>query len=158
MSIVRTMATDGNNVHAPDYHAEVTAEKIIGELESSVISVADTAIPETVRASRNLRKAIEGILMSHHQKVHDYEQGKLSEHGLERMDQPLETSELVDEQMLEEIAAAAQGSPFERYFAQQNVRDAILAELHHETRSQMNVHRLVYQRADQLAKRPRIVK
>ncbi len=155
--IIRIMATSGNNVHAPDYHAEITAEKIISSAETAVISVGDTAHPEIVSAGRELRKAIEKLLLPHHQKIHDHEQGQLAEHGLDRLEQPLETKDLVDGQLLEDIVAAARSTPLAALFQRDDVRAAILAELHHEARSQMNVHRLVFQQADRLAKRPRVV-
>src|ERR1700761_6448714 len=91
-NIVRTMYTppdaNGNAVpHPADYHAEITAEKIIGELESSIISIGATAPNETILAGRALRKAIELEIIKHHEKVHSHEQGKLAEHGLARLEQ-----------------------------------------------------------------------
>jgi len=165
-SVIRLMMTDGNNVHAPDYHAEITAEKIIGELESSVISISDTASPDTIRASRSLRKAIEELLTSHHQVVHDHEQAKLAEHGMARAaeavaadaSQEILPDAAAESVLYDRIADAAKGTPFAQMFFRDDVRTAVINELHHETRSQMGVHRAVFHRADQLAKQPRIVK
>src|SRR5579872_117961 len=142
--MVRVMVTDGNNVHAPDYHAEVTAEKIT--------ILGENASPEIVSATRALRKKIENILLAHHQNVHDSEQAALASEGAARHGTPLDSSGLVDVKTVQEIATAAVGTPLEQHFARADVQAAILEELHHETRSQMNVHRLVHARAAELAK------
>jgi hypothetical protein len=139
--MTRVMITNGNNVHAPDYHAEVTAEKII--------SVAETASPETVLAARDLRKKVEVILTSHHQVTHDTEQAALATMGPARYSHPLES--VVDEGVMKQIVAASVGTILEGHFARADVQELILAELHHETRSQMNVHRLVHKEASRLS-------
>lgn len=138
--MARVMTTDRNpdgtlSVHSPDYHAEVTAEKII--------VVGETASDAQVSASRDLRKKVEAILIAHHQDTHDAEVAALAEHGAARYDHDLEAS--VDDAVLKEIVAAARGTVLEAHFARPDVQEAILAELHHETRSQMRVHRTVHQ-------------
>ena len=140
---MRVMITNGNNVHPADYHAEVTADKIV--------VVAETASAEIVQASREFRKKVEAILVAHHSDVHAKEQAALAAQGLARCEQELDSSEHVDEAVVAEIAAAAKGTLLEAHFARADVQGAILDVLHHETRSQMNVHRLVHKRAAELA-------
>jgi len=140
----RVMITDGNNVHPADYHAEVTAEKIV--------TVGETASAETVTASRELRKAIEKILIAHHVGVGEAEQAALAEHGLARCDHPLDASPHVNDEIVAEIVGASVGTILQGHFARPDVQEVIREILHHETRSQMNVHRLVHKEADRLAK------
>lgn len=140
LSVVRVMLTplDANGLpqpHPPDYHAEITAEKLI--------VVAETASPELQRAGRDLRKKVEAILLSHHTKVHDDEQAKLKQYGIGRLDYPLESD--VSDAILHEIVAASRGSILESHFARPDVQEVLMNELHHETRSQMQVHRHVHE-------------
>lgn len=162
---VGVMITNGNNVHPADYHAEVTAGKII--------VVAETASDETKQASRELRKKVEAILVAHHEGVHDHEQAKLAEEGLDRCKgqlarraeidaaiaekrepvmttemHDLDASEHVTDEIIDEIAGAARGTILEGHFANPEVQNVIREILHHETRSQMNVHREVHVQAD----------
>jgi hypothetical protein len=166
--MVRVMITpadkDGNpQPHCPEYHAEITAEKIIGELETSIISIAGTAPGETIAAGRHLRKEIERILVRHHRDAHSHEGEQLEQHGLARSqteDAPDSTECFCqddEQQTLNEIAEAARGTPFEAMFSREDVRAALLAEIHHEIRSQMHVHRTVHVAKDRKARRPRIV-
>jgi len=152
---MRVMVTSGDNVHSPDYHAEITAEKIISAAQTSVISI-DNASPHAV-IGREIRKRIEAALLKHHQAVHDSECVELEIKGIDHCDCDLDSHAHVDEAMLDEIAAAAEGTPLHPYFLRQDVRAGILAELHHETRSQMNVHRQVHRARDRKANRPRAV-
>jgi hypothetical protein len=138
--MTRVMITDRNAngslaVHSPDYHAEVTAEKLI--------VAGEQASAEQLNASRALRKKVEAILVAHHQGAHDAEQAALAQHGAARYAHPLEAD--VDQAVLNEIVAAARGTILEAHFARADVQAAILAELHHETRSQIAVHRAVHQ-------------
>lgn len=142
--MARVMITNGNNVHAPDYHAEVTAEKIT--------LLAETASAETISATRDLRKKFEAILTSHHQGAHDAEQSALKTEGVARYKVELDATPHVNDGLVKQLVAAAVGTPLEAHFAKPEVQAAILSELHHETRSQMNVHRLVHARAAELAK------
>lgn len=139
---MRVMITNGTNVHSPDYHAEITAEKIISAAETSVVSIPDTS--QHARVGREVRKRIEAALIKHHQAVHDHEQGEIAAKGLSHCDCDLDSHPHVDDEMLDEIAAAAEGTLLHQYFLRQDVRAGILAELHHETCSQMNVHRQVH--------------
>ena len=139
---MRVMVTSGTNVHAPDYHAEITAEKIISAAEHSVILIADTSTLAPI--GREVRKRIEAALLKHHQAVHDHECAEIAATGMAHCDCDLDSHPHVDAAMLDEIAAAAEGTPLHQYFLRQDVRDGILAELHHETRSQMHVHRTVH--------------
>lgn len=153
--MVMVMITEGNNVHSPEYHAEVTAAKII--------QIAESASPEKVSAARDLRKKIETILVDHHQDVHDDEQGKMSdEHAVSETAEVddvdtdgnpvkvtvhrIDTAHHTDscENIYREIVRASQGTVLASHFQKQEVREAVLTELHHETRSQMLVHRLVH--------------
>lgn len=165
--MLRTMYTppdaDGNLVpHAPDYHAEITAEKIIGELESSIISVAPTST--NLQAGRDLRKKIERVLTVHHEKVHAHEHAKLEEAGMARaaIDTKVDDSkEILSDSdvsdLLSGIADAAKGTPFEPLFLRDDVRTAITYELHHETRSQMHVHRHVFKDNAGRKNKPKLV-
>jgi hypothetical protein len=145
------MITNGNNFHPADYHAEVTAEKIV--------VVGESASAETVQASRAFRKAVEAILVKHHAVVENIEQAALAEHGATRYDHDLQQCALdaTDDSVLVEIAAASRGTILEAHFHRADVQAAILAELHHETRSQINVHRDVHRKAAILASGPRLV-
>ena len=143
--MTRVMITEGNNFHPADYHAEVTAEKIV--------VVGESASAEIVTASRAFRKAVEAILVKHHGDVETIEQAKLVEIGAARYDHDLQQCALdaTDGAVLTQIVAASRGSVLEAHFARPDVQAAILAELHHETRSQINVHRLVHRRAAEIA-------
>jgi hypothetical protein len=133
------MITNNADHHSPDYHAEITAEKII--------VVAETASAQVVQASRALRKDVERILTQHHQSTHDGEQAALAQHGADRYDHPLladsaETGHtVVDDTIMNHIVAAAHRHGLGGHFDRPDVQAAILCEIHHETRSQMNVHR-----------------
>lgn len=128
------MITDGNNFHAADYHAEITAEKIV---------VVGENVPENITsAARTFRKRVEAILTVHHKAVEDAEQAALAEHGAARYDHPLVAD--VDTSVLTNIVAAAKGTILEAHFARADVQAAVLQELEHETRSQMNIHRMVH--------------
>lgn len=129
--------------HPADYHAEITADKLI--------MVAETAAPELKRAGRDLRKKVEAILLKHHTKVHDDEQAALKEHGLARLEHPLQ-SRHVDSSLLEEIVAASRGTILEEHFARPEVQDVIMNELRHETGSQMAVHRQTHEHRERLKK------
>jgi hypothetical protein len=143
--MARVMITNGNNFHPADYHAEVTAEKIV--------VIGENASPELIQASRAFRKAVEAILVSHHTVVESTEQAALAEHGAARYDHCLHQCALdaTDESVMVEIAAASRGTVLEAHFHRADVQAAILQELHHETRSQMNVHREVHKAAAKLA-------
>jgi hypothetical protein len=132
------MITNGCNFHPADYHAEVTAEKLV--------VVAGTAAPETVTASRAFRKAVEAILVRHHSDVERIEQAALAEHGSARYDHCLHECAVAatDDTILMDIVAASRGTVLEAHFANPAVQEAVLQELHHETRSQMHVHREVH--------------
>lgn len=152
--IVRVMTTplaaDGlPQPHPPDYHAEITAEKII--------VVAETATQEIQRAGRELRKKVEAILLAHHNNVHEDEQAQLKQHGIARLDHKFETGRHVDEDLLAEIVDAARGTILQEHFTRKDVQDVILAELHHETRSQMYTHRLVHGHRDVMSKKTKLV-
>jgi hypothetical protein len=137
--VVRTMTTalDADGKHQPhpaDYHAEITAEKII--------MVAETASPEVVSASRDLRKKVEGILTKHHVGVALAEQTALAETGAVHAAMPIVAN--VNDTVLQDIVDASTGTILESHFARKDVQDVISTELHHETRSQMAVHRQVH--------------
>lgn len=140
------MITNGNNVHDPEYHAEVTARKIV--------VIGESASDEKKIAGRALIKAVERILIGHHQSVHDTEQAHLSTKGAARYDAELDAAEHfdADNSLLVEIVAATKGTVLESHYARQEVQQAVLSELHHETRSQMQVHRLVHERAAELSR------
>jgi hypothetical protein len=142
----RVMITNGNNFHPADYHAEITAEKIV--------VVGESASAETLQASRAFRKKVEAILVAHHETVEGIEQAALAEHGEARYGHCLNQCALdaTDESVLVEIAAASRGTILEAHFHRADVQAAILQELHHETRSQMNVHRDVHREAARLAR------
>jgi hypothetical protein len=153
---MRIMVTNGNNVHSPEYHAEITAEKIISSAETAVISIAESA-GFSASVARDIRKKIEAALLKHHQAVDASECAELEAKGLEHCDCELHSHDHVDETMLDEIAAAAEGTHLHHYFLRQDVREGILAEIHHETRSQMQVHRTVHRAKETLKNRPRAV-
>jgi hypothetical protein len=136
---MRVMSTDGNNVHPADYHAEITAEKIV--------QVAEDAAPDKATAARALRKSIEAILTRHHDGVGAAEQAQLAQHGLDRLNHPLDASPHVGDAIVDEIVAAAKGTILEAHFAKPDVRAVIVEILHHETRTQMLVHRHVFREA-----------
>lgn len=144
--MARVMITDGNNVHPADYHAEVTAEKIV--------VVGETASPEQITASRSLRKAIEAVLTAHHCTVAADEQAQLKQHGLDRLSHPLDATAHVTDAIVQEIVACAKGTVLEAHFARADVQAVIVEILHHETRSQMNVHRVVAQASGTLSPNP----
>ena len=137
--MTRVMITNGNNFHPADYHAEVTAEKIV--------VVGETASSGQVSASRELRKKVEAILTRHHIGVEDDEQAKLKEHGMARLDHPLDASPHITDDIVQEIDAAARGTVLENHFSRADVQGVITEILHHETRSQMHVHRMVFKDA-----------
>lgn len=162
------MITNGNNVHSPEAHAEVTAGKII--------DIAESASTDKQRAGREIRKAVEAIILAHHVGVHEDEQRKLSSQGSEHARSELvevsvedpDTGEVRRElvhqcdsshhddgcrAILDELVAAAAGTVLASHFQRPEVQEAILAELHHETRSQMVVHRMVHERGVELAKK-----
>lgn len=138
----RVMFTNGNDVHPADYHAEVTAGKIIEIVEHA----------SAATAPRDLRKAIEAILTSHHTDVGSDENAQIKQHGLDRLNHPLDASPHIDNDLMTQIINASKGTIMESTFARGDVQTHIVGELHHETRSQMNVHRLVFAEADRLAK------
>lgn len=177
MSIQHTpLAADGTfQVHAPDHHAEITAAKLV--------VLADDA-PENIRTvARDLRKKIEVILTLHHQRVHDDEQSKLSTLGMEHANKfdgpakhddendpfysvvrdenwqhPLRSEDHVTDEIVHEIMNAAQGTPLGPHFSRNEMQAAIREVLHQETKSQMNVHRMVHRSNEQLKNKPRLVK
>jgi hypothetical protein len=165
--MLRTMYTPpdaaGNaRPHAPDYHAEITAEKIIGELESSIISISPTST--SLQAGRDLRKKIEKVLTAHHERVDTHESGKLQEGGATRANLAMahdDSNEVLSDgdvsDLLAGIAEAAKGTPFEALFTRDDVREAITRELHHETRSQMHIHRHVFKSNAERQNKPRLV-
>lgn len=144
--MTRCMITNGNNVHPADYHAEVTAEKIV--------VVGEKASSEQISASRELRKKIEAILTQHHCVVGADEQAKLAEHGEARLDHPLDATPHVTDDVVAEIASAARGTVLEAHFARADVQGVIREILHQETRSQMHVHRIVAKAAGTLKPAP----
>lgn len=137
--------------HPADYHAEITAEKIV--------VVAETATPETVLAARDFRKKVEQILTSHHEGVCAHECKMLEEHGLDRLDHELDADGdgIIDGGLVDEITAAARGTPLEQHFAKSDVRAAIQEIIAHESRSQMLVEREVHaaNHRKMLAKKPK---
>jgi hypothetical protein len=135
------MVTDGNNFHAADYHAEVTAEKIV--------VVGEGAPANVTAAARTFRKKVEVILTRHHTAVENAEQQAIAIFGALRYEHPLEAA--VEANVLQEIVAASVGTILEAHFHRPDVQLAIVAELEHETRSQMNVHRAVHAEAARLA-------
>ena len=141
--MTRVMITNGNNFHPADFHAEVTAEKIV--------VVGEHAPADLVNASRAFRKAVEAILVKHHTDVENAEQSALAEHGAARYDHPLIA--VVDAAILKEIVSASykEGHGLAAHFERADVQAAIMQELEHETRSQMNVHRDVHKAAARLA-------
>lgn len=153
---MRVMMTSGDNVHSPEYHAEITAEKIISAAQGSVVSVAESSPMAAV--SREVRRRIEAALLKHHQEVHDCEQADIEAGGDDHCECHPDSHGKVDEAMLDEIADAAKDTPLHQYFLLRQVRDGILAEIHHETRSQMSVHRNVHRSRAARARRPQIVK
>jgi hypothetical protein len=134
------MVTDGNNFHAADYHAEVTAEKIV--------VVGEGAPANITAAARTFRKKVEVILTRHHTTVENAEQQALAIFGALRYEHPLEAA--VEANVLQEVVDAAKGTVLESHFVRPDVQEAILEELLHETRSQMNVHRMVHAEAARL--------
>lgn len=167
MSVMQTPLTpDGRfQVHAPDHHAEITAAKIV--------TVADSAPDDIKTVARDLRKKIEAILVSHHQGVHDDEQAKLSTLGMEHANKhdldedlvrgegwvhPLQSEDHVDDEIVAEVANAAQGTLLGPHFSRVDVQAAIREILHQETKSQMNAHRLVFRSNEELKNKPRLVK
>ena len=145
--MTRVMITNGNNFHPADYHAEVTAEKLV--------VVGETASPELVQASRAFRKKVEAILCRHHKAVEDAEQAALAQHGADRYAHDLHKGavDITDASVLNDIIEAAVGTPLEAHFYKPEVQGAIMQELLHETRSQMKVHREVHATAAVLASR-----
>src|SRR5258708_2844007 len=112
--MTRVMITNGNNFHPADYHAEVTAEKIV--------VVGETASAEIVTASRAFRKQVEAILVKHHTDVEVAEQAALAEHGAARYDHDLIAE--VDGAIMAEIVAASRGTVLEAHFARADVQAA----------------------------------
>lgn len=151
-AIVRTMLTplDANGMpqpHPPDYHAEITAEKII--------QVAETASPELQRAGRDLRKKVEAILTTHHGYVHEDEVEALKKHGVSRLDHDLDATPHIVPELMSAIIEASRGTILESHFARPDVQAVIEQELHHETRSQMQVHRQTFQAREKLSRKGR---
>lgn len=131
------LAADGlPQPHPPDYHAEITAEKLI--------QVANSAAPEVQQAGRDMRKKFEAILTKFHTFVHDDEQAQLQKHGLDRHEVELDASHHMSDDLMDALLGATQGSILEGHFAKKEVQDAMRSELEHEARSQMNVHRVVH--------------
>src|ERR1035437_5880253 len=116
--MTRVMITNGNNFHPADYHAEVTAEKLV--------VVGETASPELVQASRAFRKAVEAILTRHHTDVEKAEQVALAQHGAARYDHPLEAQ--VDVSIIKDIVAASYeaGGGLAAHFERADVQAAML--------------------------------
>jgi hypothetical protein len=125
------MSTDNASFHAADYHAEVTAEKIV---------VVGEGAPENITsAARTFRKKVEAILTRHHTAVEVSEQAALAANAAAHYDTPL--TAVVDPTILPEIVAAAKGTVLEAHFSRSDVQAAVMQELEHETRSQMHIHR-----------------
>ena len=99
------MITNNADHHDPEHHAEMTASKII--------VTAESASPETVRASRALRRDVERILLRHHEDTHHCELAALGEHGAARYDHPLHKDSAktghttVCDTIMQDIVAAA---------------------------------------------------
>jgi len=133
------MITNNADHHDPEHHAEMTASKII--------VTAESASPDTVRASRALRRDVERILLRHHEETHHSEQAALGKHGADRYDHPLHKDSAqtghttVCDTIMQDIVAAAHRHGLGAHFDRPDVQAAILGEIHHETRSQMHVHR-----------------
>lgn len=139
--MVQVMITEGTNVHSPEYHSEITAGKII--------AVAESASEDKVRAARDVRRKIEDVLLAHHKAVHADEQKYIKDHGPD-VEMECTTSEY-DQSCMDVYTAilnASRNTVLFPHFQRQEVRDAILAELHHETRSQMQVHHVVAEALD----------
>lgn len=133
----RTFETD-SPVHAPDYHAEITAGKIF--------EIAERTYPERIVAVRSLRKAVEQVLVDHHTSVHNDESDHLTTRGIEHANSDLDSERHDDscQSIYAAVLKAVSGTEFEHIFAREDVRAAVIADLHHETRSQMHVHRITF--------------
>lgn len=139
------MITNGNNVHSPAQHAEVTATKIL--------EIAKRTYPEEgVFIDFDVRKKVEAALLAHHSEVHNDEQSKIAKKGVEHCNSDLDSSHHADacDEIYAELQKAVAGSRLQHIFERDDVRQAIIADLHHETRSQMNVHRIVHKRGEEL--------
>lgn len=149
--MTRVMTTDNADFHPADYHAEVTAEKLV--------VVGENASAEIVSASRSFRKAVEAILVKHHTDVENIERAMLAEHGTARYDHDLQECAIqaTDDAILYQIVQAARGTVLEAHFARADVQAAVLQELLHETRSQMNIHRDAHRTAARRAAGPKLV-
>src|ERR1700724_744389 len=111
------MITDGNNFHPADYHAEITAEKIVVVGENTPANVTS--------AARTFRKKVEAILTRHHTAVEVAEQAALSAQGTARYGADLQECALAttDASVIADIVAAARGTVLETHFAQPAVQE-----------------------------------
>lgn len=133
MKIHGIMITNNADFHPADHHAEITASKII--------EVGENASAEQISAARAVRKTLETILTNHHERVETSERAALASNVSARVSTPLEADDSEVQSTVDEIMAAMAQTPFANTFASPGVRDGIVDILHHESRSQMQVHR-----------------
>lgn len=133
MKIHGIMITNNADFHPADHHAEITASKII--------EVGENATPEQVSIVRDIRKQLETILTDHHVAVETTERAALSTDKVGRISSALKADGAACNETVDKIMAAMAQTPYANVFASPGTRHAILEIIHHESRSQMQVHR-----------------
>lgn len=127
------MITNNADFHPADYHAEMTASKII--------DLGENATNEQIAAVRDIRKKLEAILTDHHTAVENEEQRLLQNNVTERLLAPLEADDTECLATVDKIIAAMQDTPYAAAFNTPEAREGIHNIIHHESRSQMAIHR-----------------
>ena len=111
------LITDGGP-HPADKWAECTA--------SHIVSIADHVAGERRGSALKLQAAVIDILERRHTTVQTGERGKSGEHGHARLGHDLDPEHhVVLDEVVAEIVAAAQGTPWAAEFAQPATADAL---------------------------------
>lgn len=143
------MITDGTNEHPAEYHAEMTASKLI--------ATAESATEDKVSAARDLRKRVEAILLDFHGEVGEDERRRLKSDPARRKAERVSSADHDCRTVIDQIVEAARGTALEYHFSRPEVRAAMEVELRHETRSQMNVCRCVHDQIEKDESKPKFL-
>lgn len=132
-----------------------SAEKWPAVTASQIIQIAAEASGEQAVAGRRLELKILDILEAHHKAVAAHECCKLDDHGTDRYEHEICCDEHL-EAPVNEIVAAAKGTPFEAHFAAQRTQDYIRAVLNQHFSTSMHIERCWHdkRRADAAGETP----
>ncbi len=116
---VQVLATDGGP-HAPETWAMATARNIM--------PIGPDIAPNREIRARELQLKIADALVPHHGAVQEGERAALADRGPARLSEPQELSDAV-RQAVDEVVAAAAGTPWEGHFADPTVQRLIAQEV-----------------------------